>query len=733
MDFLRKIFEGLNDRQAEAVQAPLGPVLVLAGAGSGKTKVLAHRVANLIATGKFMPENILALTFTNKAAKEMQQRIQKMLSLPPVENSRRLAAPGIPTVGTFHSVCARILRNEISKLGYTSSFVIYDADDQIKIIREICQNRNLGSKFPPNLFRNYISSAKNVLQTPEDFELPLDPFLFNITRDIYIEYQNTLFRQNALDFDDLLMLTVKIFRINQEVLKFYQQLFRYILVDEYQDTNPAQYAFLYLLAVGTQQSVGHRNLFVVGDDAQSIYGFRGSDLRNILNFEEHFPDCIVVKLEQNYRSTKNILGVAQEVIELNAEQKQKKLWTQNEPGHKVCVLEVEDEIEEAKFVAKTIIADSTRRKNTGELEYERNGSSDESAGGSEEDEPAGQPQEEPKKFSILDSFLKKYRTTAPAAGFNIYGLPQLPKNHQTLNKYAVLYRTHAQSRAIEEVFLQSKIPYQIVGGLKFYQRKEIKDVLAYLRLVLNYRDLVSMRRIINEPARGIGERSYQVIKDTILKLKEDASLGQLRLMLSEINLSARQFNSTQEFFRLIEEFSLFAAEENILSLMRLVLKKTGYENWVRDGTEEGENRWANIEELFNVASKYQNLPWQEALEEFLEEVALMTEIDEMSEAKDAVTLMSLHQAKGLEFESVFFVGLEEGILPHSRSLLSPPELSEEIRLAYVGMTRARKKLYLIYAQRRRMFGAVQSFPPSRILKAVPFDKTKFQTLDGLDF
>jgi DNA helicase-2/ATP-dependent DNA helicase PcrA len=703
----QKILANLNDRQQAAVTAPLGPVLVLAGAGSGKTKVLTHRIAYLVANEFFKPEEILALTFTNKAAKEMLSRVQNLF--PQI---------GMPAMGTFHSICARILRQEIQHLGYTRGFVIVDADDQSKILKEIIGERNLGAKFPPNVFRNYISTAKNALQTPSELNLPIDAHLLNLTRDIYAEYQNYLFKQNSLDFDDLLMLTVKIFQNIPDVLVKYQQIFKYILVDEYQDTNHAQYILLYLLAVGTADHAAPRNLFVVGDDAQSIYGFRGSNLSNILNFEEHFPDAQVIKLEQNYRSTKNILAVAQEVIDINIEQKPKKLWTDNESGDKIKLLEVEDEIEEAKIIAKTIVKKAGGVVVNDQITYE------------EEEVPDFSEDEidQPKVYSILDKFLNKQKASLKKVpSSSLFGIPTLPKDHDTLNKYAVLYRTHAQSRALEEVFLQAQIPYQIVGGVKFYQRKEIKDTLAYLRLIVNHKDLVSLKRVINEPARGVGEKSYQVLRDFVLNTEGD--LGTFRLKVAEIKLSPKQYNAVQNFFRLIEEFTIFGEEENILSLMRLMLKKTGYEAWLRDGTEEGENRWDNVEELFNVAAKYQAMPWKEGLEQFLEEVALMTEVDSHNDEKDQVTFMSLHQAKGLEFDTVFLIGLEEGILPHSRSLLNPTEMAEEVRLAYVGITRARRNLYLIYAQARRLFGQLQSFPPSRILKSLPEDKVDFKVIN----
>jgi DNA helicase-2/ATP-dependent DNA helicase PcrA len=729
MNNLSMIVSGLNGRQKMAVEAPLGPVLVLAGAGSGKTKVLTHRIAYLIANGSFQAENILALTFTNKAAKEMQSRIDRMIrpghvSEDDPRSRMRLITAGIPLLGTFHSVCARILRQEIQMLGYSRSFVIFDDEDQQKVIRDIISRKNLGTKFPPSLFRNYISQAKNLLQTPELFNLPLDPFMMNMVRDVYAAYQDSLFQQNALDFDDLLMLTAKIFQQSSETLKKYQSLFRYILVDEYQDTNHAQYALLYMLAIGGGENPGNRNLFVVGDDAQSIYGFRGSNLRNILDFEEHFPDCAVIKLEQNYRSTQHILTAAQGVIAMNSEQKQKTLWTDNGDGEKIFLVEVEDEIEEAKFVAKSIIRKvgggasmkSSAASNDPSYDY------DESDGFHDEEVVAA-----PKPFSILDQFLKKQKHSGKApTGLQTFGLPQLPKEHGSLNRFAVLYRTHAQSRAVEEVFLQSKIPYQIFGGVKFYQRKEIKDVLAYLRLVMNYRDLVSLTRVMNEPARGIGEKSLEAIREFVLH--HDLPLAEFREAIREIELLPKQYAATQNFFVFIEELALFGSEENLLSLMRLTIKKSGYEAWIRDGSEGGETRWENIEELFTVAGRYQNMPWAEGLQAFLEEVTLMTEIDNADDAKDVVTMMSLHQAKGLEFETVFFLGLEEGILPHSRSLLSPSDLAEEVRLAYVGITRAKKNLYILYAQGRRLFGTYQHFMPSRILKGLPDDVINFKAV-----
>lgn len=682
--------------------APLGPVLVLAGPGSGKTKTLTHRIAYIIEKHMVKPENILALTFTNKAAKEMRQRVSALLA-------RFVSATEKLTMGTFHAVCAKILRHEIAVLGYGNDFVIFDTDDQQKVLREILEELRIDSKkMPPSLFGALISRAKNLLQLPADLNLGLESPMRERLAGVYERYQDALYRQNAVDFDDLLLLTVKIFENFPKVLERYQKKFKYVLVDEYQDTNAVQYRLLSLLAI-------HRNIFVVGDDAQSIYKFRGSDITNILNFEKDYPEGLLIKLEQNYRSTKNILDAAQKVIEMNPEQKPKTLWTQNIQGEKIILTCEEDERAEAEFVARNIVKLATNQPDV-EIEYE----SDDS-------------QAEPKPFSILDRFIKAKKMQAQySSSFPLrqgYGgqvgralVQQLPKKHESLKEFCILYRTHAQSRALEEVMIEASIPYQIVGGLKFYERKEIKDLLAYLRLTLNFRDLVSLRRVINEPPRGIGDKSYGVIRDFILNLggrEKELSIKDFRISFTDVKIQPKAWTASQEFFRLIEEFSGFSEKFTLPELMKLILKKTGYEKYLRDGSEKGESRWENALELINVAHKFGNLGWREALQEFLEEVALIAEIDQKDESKDAVTLMTLHSAKGLEFDNVFFVGLEEGILPHSRSLIDPSELSEEIRLAYVGLTRARKRLFLVYTHCRRVFGNVQQNQPSRILRVLP--------------
>lgn len=674
----------LNQPQHSAVTAPLGPVLVLAGAGSGKTRVLTYRIAYIIEQGLFQPGQILAVTFTNKAAKEMQGRVNQLLS---GQASRKLASR--PLLGTFHSIGVRILRKHVPKLGYSASFIIIDSDDQVKILKDILKDLDIPKQYGPTLFRAYISSAKNLLQTPANMDLGLDGHIRDLANQVYVRYQDYLFRQNSVDFDDLLMLPIILFQSFPEVLRAYQERWQYILVDEYQDTNQAQYMFLHLLAKSG-------NIFVVGDDAQSIYGFRGSNIANILNFEKDFPNAQVIKLEQNYRSTKNILAAAQKVIELNTDQKPKTLWTDNHDGDKVVIKEVYDGHAEAVFVAKKIVQFSSGEDD--ELEYE-------------------QEQAPTQPFSILDKFLAKQRGGKGLR--SDLGIPQLPKDHSSLNEFAVLYRTHAQSREIEEVFIAAGIPYHIVGGVKYYERKEIKDMLAYLRLVVNPLDLLSLARVINLPPRGIGEKSFETIRKFMLGLPKDSSVETIRYASFELRLPPKQSQGLKEFLEILLTVQRIAPSITLSEVLKTLVKLTGIDKFLQDGTDQGEIRRENVRELFNVTAKFDHVPWQEGLESFLEEVALITDLDNLDDERNSVTLMTLHAAKGLEFDTVFFVGLEEGILPHTNSLFNPNELAEEIRLAYVGLTRARQRLFLLYAQSRQMYGSFQSNSPSRILHALP--------------
>jgi DNA helicase II / ATP-dependent DNA helicase PcrA len=655
---MNKVPEGLNQAQLEAVTAPLGPVLILAGAGSGKTRALTMRIVYLMKKLKIPAENILAVTFTNKAAGEMRERLTKLLG-----GKKAIT----PAMGTFHSIGVRILRADGAVFGLTPNFVIYDDDDQENLLKEVLIRQKIDPiKFKPSLFAHIIDRAKNSLEEPDDMDE--DDKSFGImAKNVYREYQEQLLKNNAVDFGDLIMLPVKLYQKYPEILKKYQERWKYILVDEYQDTNHAQYVMTKLWA-GL-----HKNIFVVGDDAQAIYGFRGANMQNILDFESDYPNAHIIRLEQNYRSTSPILSIAEKVIEQSPAQHKKRLWTENTEGKKPVLYRASDEMTEAWFVAKKIIEH-------------------------QDGEPEGLQYIRDDDESILSRIMRQSQMRV---------LPKL-KNRTGLNNFAVLYRTHAQSRAIEEVLIESSIPYQIVGGLKFYERKEIKDILAYLRLLVNPMDIVGLKRVINVPPRSIGPKAFDMLKEALID-KDDGAL----VKVMDAKPPIKNFFETLDTLRNLDE----AGE--LTDVMRAALKFSGYESFLRDGSEEGESRWENIQELFNVASSFRKLPWKEALTKFLEEVALMTATDDFDEKTDKVTLMTLHQAKGLEFDIVFLVGLEEGILPHSRSIMEAKDIAEEVRLAYVGVTRARKHLYLLHAMSRKQFGARNMSLPSRILKAIP--------------
>ena len=651
MNFLKD----LNPKQLEAVTAPLGPVLILAGAGSGKTRALTYRIAYLVSTKQFTPERILAVTFTNKAAKEIVARVEKLVG----DNVK-------PTLGTFHSVCARILRREIHRLKpFTPEFTIFDSDDSLRALKTILGERDKARDISPTLARAVISSIKNRQITPESLED--DNFI-----DIYQAYEKLLQEVNALDFDDLLLKTVVLFREHPKVLQKYQMMWPYILIDEYQDTNNLQYDLIKLLT-----STG-RNIFAVGDDAQSIYGFRGANYQNILNFEKDFKDAFVVTLDQNYRSTGTILSAANEVIKLSRAQKQKNLWTNKGEGSKIVRYTAIDEVAEAMFVAGEILAQTNENKD--ELAYV------------EDDSQSETP--------FFDNFMKteKIRSRGRYQGLDF----------EKLKETAVLYRTNAQSRVLEEVMLRFGIPYHLVGSVRFYERREIKDLLSFLRLISNPRDILSLERVINIPPRGLGERSFQLIRSGNLS-----------------SLTTRAANSWQSFSQKLESLRSTETNAMLVDFIRVLIVKLDLESAYRDGTTEGEDRWENVKELLTVASKFNHLHWQEALKNFLEEVALYSETDEVGSI-NGITLMTLHQAKGLEFDTVFMVGLEEGLLPHMRSLETGGDISEEIRLAYVGMTRAREKLYLLNTYTRRIFGTTQNLKPSRVLKVLPEDLVEYK-------
>lgn len=631
------ILDKLNDEQKEVVTHVNGPLLVIAGAGSGKTKALTHRIAYLMTNQGIAGTHILAVTFTNKAAQEMRSRLERLLD----ETGAKTV--GTPMLGTFHSICARFLRQDIHYLGFKNTFVIYDTNDQLQVLREVLAKLNLDiKKFVPQAVLGYISNAKSELISPEEYQKQSKDYFQETVAKIYPLYEQILHANNALDFDDLIFKTVQLFRKFPELLDRYQDRFHYLLVDEYQDTNHAQYTFLKLLAER------YRNLMVVGDDWQGIYSWRGADIRNILNFEKDYTDAKVVKLERNYRSTQLILDASHHIIEKNNTRTDKRLWTDREKGELIEIIEAYDEREESMQIAE------------------------------------------------------KMRTI---------GYP--------LKEQVVLYRTNAQSRSLEEAMLRLGISYQIVGGVRFYQRQEIKDVLAYLSLIVNPQDSIALHRIINVPARKIGKVAWDKIKNYFGTEPITANLGLARAYeMGELTTGTKQ--AIGSFLVLLQKLQEMGKELTASGLIKAVIDRTGYKEYLLDGTEEGEERFANVQELLTVSQKYDHLSPELSLSTFLEEVALIADVDSMNtEDKNCVTLMSVHAAKGLEFQVVYIAGLEENIFPHSRSLFDPEQSEEERRLMYVAMTRAAERLFLFYTRRRSLYGNVQSNPKSRFLDEIP--------------
>ncbi len=628
------ILEGLNPAQREAAETVDGPILILAGPGSGKTRVIAHRIAYLVKEWGISPRRIIAVTFTNKAAREMRDRLQALLGRSVEEL----------TLGTFHAICARILRSD--GIGVDRGFAIYDEEDQLILVKRGIQDIGLDPRqYPPRVIRSAISSAKSRLITPEDYARYKSSYFEEIVERVYERYQELLSESRALDFDDLLMKTVELFQNHPDVLSKYQSRYLHVLIDEFQDTNIAQYQ------LAKQLAGKYRNICVVGDPDQSIYSWRFADLRNILSFERDYPDAKLVFLEQNYRSTKTILDVARHVISANRERKEKNLWTDNEAGIPVSVAETYTEQEEAKFVVS---------------EVER----------------------------------------------------LVGEGRGRLGDCAVMYRTNAQSRAIEEAFVRYGTPYKLVGGTRFYERREVKDVIAYLRLIYNPYDNVSLARIINVPVRGIGQRTVEELT------RWSKSLGiplytTLQLLAEEKGpFSTRPRQALVNFLTMLNGLISMSEELNLPKLFDITLEKTGYRGYTLE-SEGGEDRWENILELRTVANEYGELPPRDGLSLFLEGVSLVTDIDRLDDKLDAVTLITLHQAKGLEFPVVFIVGVEDGILPHIRSFDDPSQMEEERRLFYVGITRAKERVYLVYAFRRSLMGSSTSNPPSRFLKDIP--------------
>lgn len=641
---------GLNPEQRRAVLQSEGAVLILAGAGSGKTKTLTHRIAYLIDEKKVHPDRVLAVTFTNKAAQEMRERIEKLLSQSEAAEYGAVVLP--PNIGTFHNICAKILRREIevfSHLGYGRNFNIIDDQDQQSIVKKAMKELEMDpDQVRPRSLLEAISKAKNAQMDPEKYLLQTGSYYEELAAKVYERYQKELERTNALDFDDMIRLTVKLLQEYPQVLEKYQDFFQYVMVDEYQDTNALQYTLIHLL------TKKHGNVFVIGDDYQSIYGWRQADIRNILDFEKDHPDAAVIILDQNYRSTQVILDAADGVIRKNVNQRHKKLWTETKEGELVTLCPAEDEEAEARFVAETV-------------------------------------QEEMKKGRKASDF-------------------------------AVLYRTNAQSRMVEEMFLRHSINYRIVGGLKFYQRKEIKDVIAYLRLFQNPKDVLALERIVNEPKRGIGKATLD--RWIAFARAHDMSVMDAAYALSseESDLRDGKIKTIKLFadiFLKIRATLQVRMDLKLTELLDLLTKESGYFDSLADGTSDGEVRQENVRELLSVAKKFSDISLDQALERFLEEVALSSDTDDINRESEAVHVMTVHSAKGLEFPMVFILGLEEGIFPHSRSALSPTEMEEERRLMYVGLTRAKERVYLLYTEQRTIFGSTQVNPPSRFISEIP--------------
>ena len=635
------IYDSLNKEQAEAVKKTEGPVLILAGAGSGKTRVITHRIAYLLDECGVNPWNILAITFTNKAAGEMRERVDKLIGF---------GAESV-WISTFHSMCVRILRRHIENLGYESSFTIYDTDDQKSLMKEVCKYLKIDTKdLREREILGEISSAKNELMTPLLYREENEDLGFRYVRiaDAYEEYQKRLKKNNALDFDDLLMKTVELFHSHDEILASYQNRFRYIMVDEYQDTNNAQFELVRLLAGK------HRNLCVVGDDDQSIYAFRGANIRNILDFEKVYPDAFVVKLEQNYRSTQNVLDAANAVIRNNTGRKAKSLWTDRGEGTKIHLREFTTARDEAAFVA--------------------------------------------------DDIAEKCRSD----------------RHLNYGDFAVLYRTNAQARALEERFVLTGIPYNVVGGTNFYDRREIRDMIAYLKTVENGQDEIAVRRVLNVPKRGIGLTTIGRLAD--YAVARDITFFEAMERCRNITSLGRATAKIESFVSLILQLREFKESHGLADLLREIIDKTDYNNYLLSSDDEdGEDRISNIDELISKIADYEETAEEPTLSGFLEEVALVSDLDNTEDGSEKVLLMTLHSAKGLEFPHVYLTGLEDGIFPSYMAINSGDEEAEEEerRLAYVGITRAKDDLTLTYSRSRLLRGEVQYNPPSRFLEEIP--------------
>jgi len=627
------LLKGLNEKQRAAVLHEKGPLLILAGPGSGKTRTLTHRIAYLISEQGIDPSAILAVTFTNKAAGEMRERVAKLLGKNASDRSF------MPFLGTFHSICVRLLRIDGDQIGVSKNFVIFDTDDSKSVISTIMKEFNVNTKqYKPGQIAAMISSAKNAMVGVDDFKKTGYGPTHKVVAEIYPRYEQKLRDSSALDFDDLLLRVVELLKTKDKIREKWQTKFNFVLIDEYQDTNTAQYKIAKLL------TDKYGNISVVGDDWQSIYSWRGADYQNILNFEKDFKGAKVIKLEQNYRSTKAILSAAQSVIEQNKNRSKKKIWSDITEGLPVNIEQTNDEISEGEFIINRV----------------REG---------------------------LDGGLK-------------YG------------DFAVLYRTNAQSRSLEEVFLRFQVPYQIVGGVRFYDRKEIKDLVAYLRLIYQPNDIASFERVVNVPTRGIGATSMNGFRQW--QAQSGLSLVDGLARVNESPLADRGKLALASFGEMMSKLREYSQKANASELITAVLKRTDFNAFLDDGSVRAQEKIENVQELISVAKEYE----ETGVASFLEEVALVSDLDSMSDSSDSVRLMTLHSAKGLEFEIVFISGMEESIFPHSRAFFEANEMEEERRLCYVGMTRAKQELHLLYAARRLLYGSVQHNAPSRFLAEI---------------
>ena len=633
---MSNLLENLNDKQQEAVEYMAGPLLILAGAGSGKTRVLTYKIAYLLEKEIVKPWQILAITFTNKAAKEMKERIEALVGQ--VSNDMWL--------GTFHSVCVRILKREIELLGYTRDFNIFDEIDKEKVIKEVMKKLNIDEKvYPVGLIKSEISKAKEAMKDEVAYQKDaMGDFRKEEIAKVYNMYQETLKKNNSIDFDDIIMLTVRLFLENPDRLLYYQNKFNYILVDEYQDTNRSQFLLISMLSSATG------NICVVGDESQSIYGFRGADISNILNFEQEFPNAKIVKLEENYRSTKNILNAANEVIKNNKSKIDKQLWTQNEEGDKIEYKTLNNEYEEVEYVVDEI-----------------------------------------------DDICRK--------------------EHESYSNFAVLFRTNAQARVLEEVFMKSGTPYKLIGGIKFYARKEIKDIISYLKLIQNINDNIALKRIINEPKRGIGNTAL----DKLDALSSESGMSIFEFIQDSNNLiSFRSAGNIMEFRDMINDLIKEKDKIKVSELIKKTLKDSGYEDMLNsEGTKETEIRFDNLMEFIGVAIEFENENAENSLGDFLDSIALVSDVDNLDESTDAVTLMTMHSAKGLEFDNVFLVGMEEGLFPSKRSIEEDAQTEEERRLCYVAITRAKKHLFITNTKKRTLYGSTTYSIPSRFIDEIP--------------